>query len=95
MPMVATVRIRRGERLKRRMNSFSTRNPRTMAASRPMATDDEVGEPGHPVGGPAVLVGRDEHDGEQRRHHAEVALGEVDDPVGSVDEGDARRPGAR
>ena len=68
------------------MNVRSTTKPRKIAPTRPTSERHRVGEPGHPVGRAAGGVLGEQQDREDRGHRAEVALGEVDDAVGAVDE---------
>ena len=75
-PMVATVRISRGALVKRRMTASSTTAPRTTAAASPRSTDQPHGQC-HTV---------DQPDHQHRRRRAQLGLGEVQDPVGPVDE---------
>ena len=79
--MVATVRISRGDRKNRRITSSSTAAPSTTAAD----------DPGHERDDPARAAGHDEQHRERRRRRAEVALGEVEDAVRPVHEGEPER----
>ena len=86
MPIVATVRTRRGERQNRLMKVRSTMKPRRMARAQAHRDRHGVRDAGHPVGRAAGSVLGDQEDREDGGNGAEVALGEVDDPIGSVDE---------
>ena len=52
---------------------------------------DRVGEAGHPVGRAARGILGEQEDREDRGHRAEIALREVDDAVGAVDERESDR----
>ena len=65
----------------RRMISVSTSTPSRIDAARPTTKPEPV----------VPAPGQDQHHRQRGGHRAEVALGEVDDPVGAVDEGDAQR----
>ena len=80
-PMVATVRMSRGASKKRRMMASSTMAPTTTA-------DEEAGAEAQPVVDPGE---GDQVHADRGGDAAEVGLGEVDDPVGPVDEGQAER----
>ena len=56
---------------------------------------DRVGEPRHPVGRAALGILGEQQDREDRGHRAEVALREVDDAIGAVDERECRPRTAR
>ena len=81
MPIVATVRTSRDALANRLTSENSTTAPSATAAMRPMPKPKQVGEAGE----------EDQADGERGRDEPEVGLGEVDDPVGAVDERHAHR----
>ena len=80
-PMVATVRIRRGALEKRRMITNSTTTP---SSDRGTEAEEQGEDVGHGAEG-------DEAERAHRRGQAELALGEVEDAVGPVDERHAER----
>ena len=79
-PMVATMTMTRG-RLNRRRSTSSDNAP-------DRGRQRDGGDERDPVVDPEVVVELDQEDG---RHHAQLALGEVDHPAGAVDEHQAHR----
>ena len=77
--MVATVSMSRGERAKRRMTRISTAAVSTTTAASPVSQPQEVVDPREP----------DQPEGQDGRRAAQVALGEVHDPVQAVDQAQA------
>ncbi len=81
MPIVATVRTSRDDLVNRLTKCELDDRPECDRGDQADAEPEQVGEPGED----------DQADGERGRHEPEVGLGEVDDPVGAVDERHAHR----
>ncbi len=81
MPIVATVTTIRGELRKRRINANSMTTPATTDMTSPLTSPSRYGQPQN----------NDERGSERSRHGSELGLGEVDHPVGPIDQRHADR----